>query len=288
MGSGSRESAGAAGGLPRLDRIKADRFTPGLSGKLLGALLELPSYLDRCTEDLGDFVLRYPKKLREAIEDDGDAEDDAKLIIATARAFPSDYVTPKERWLLAELKRRLAAGEKVLVFLRHTGTAALPRRLLRLIDEQVGAGALWMDTKKVPAAQREAWLDRHVIRTGTRVLLLNPDAVRTGLNNLVSFSVAIWHELHYSATTYRQANGRIHRIGQEKPVTVLFPYYERTAQQVGFDLVARKVSASLQVDGLDIQAALEAAGASEESEASMATAMALGEAVYRALTAKAA
>jgi hypothetical protein len=112
--------------------------------------------------------------------------------------------------------------------------------------------------------------------------------VRTGLNNLVSFSTAIWHELDYSATTYRQANGRLHRIGQTRPVTVWMPYYQATAQQIAFELISKKISASLQVDGLDLQAALEAAGASAESSTSMATAMSLGQAVYEALTRRAA
>jgi hypothetical protein len=48
--------------------------------------------------------------------------------------------------------------------------------------------------------------------------------------------------------------------------------------------VAKKFSASLQVDRLDLQAALEATGASEEETGAVATAMSLGEAVYRVLT----
>jgi hypothetical protein len=116
------------------------------------------------------------------------------------------------------------------------------------------------------------------------VLLVNPNAVRTGLNNLVSFSVGLWYEMDLSATTYRQANGRLHRIGQTRPVTVRTAYYAGTAQEVTFELVAKKITASLQVDGLDLQAALEAAGASEEHTASLATALSLGQAVYQALT----
>ena len=192
--------------------------------------------------------------------------------------------TPKERWLLDEVRGRIDRGEKVLIFLRHTGTAALPQRLLRLIGEDIASRAVWLNAQRVAAKKRQAWIDRHVIEPGVRVLLVNPDAVRTGLNNLVSFTTAIWYEPTYSALTYRQANGRIHRIGQTRPVTVLAPYYRGTAQEVAIDLVARKVSASLQVDGLDLQAALEAAGASETSTASIASEMQLGEAVYRALT----
>src|SRR4029078_9382086 len=82
------------------------------------------------------------------------------------------------------------------------------------------------------------------------VLLVNPNAVRTGLNNLVAFSVGLWYEMDLSATTYRQASGRLHRIGQTRPVTIRTAYYAGTAQKVTFDLIARKITASLQRDGL--------------------------------------
>jgi hypothetical protein len=52
-----------------------------------------------------------------------------------------------------------------------------------------------------------------------------------------------------------------------------------------FDLVAKKVSTSLQVDGLDLRAALEAAGASGDETTSSSIALSLGQAVYRALSA---
>jgi hypothetical protein len=45
----------------------------------------------------------------------------------------------------------------------------------------------------------------------------------------------------------------------------------------------RKVTASLQVDGLDVQATLEAAGAGEELPDGLDAALSLGRAVYRAL-----
>jgi hypothetical protein len=184
--------------------------------------------------------------------------------------LPRGWRTPKERWLLEQLAIYPGRGEKVLVFLRHTGTGHLPGRLLRLIRE-LTPRATWLDAKKVPTGKREAWIDEHVLGQDVEVLLVNPVAVRTGLNNLVSFSVGLWYELDLSATTYRQTNGRLHRIGQTRPVAIRIPYYAGTAQEIGFDLVAKKVSASLQVDGLDFQAALEAAGASEEHTASLVT-----------------
>jgi hypothetical protein len=249
--------------------IGKDRFTPDRSGRLLGALVELPSYLDRATDDLEPFVLCYPDHL-------------GGEIIATGQQFPSDWRTPKEAALLTEVRAFLERGQRVIIFLRHTGTK-LPLRLLRLL-RTVTDKVAWLDAKKVPTDRRETWINQHVIEPGVEVLVVNPNAVRTGLNNLVAFSAAVWYELDTSATTYRQANGRLHRIGQTKPVTIRVLFYRNTTQELTFDLVARKVSASLQVDGLDLQTALEAAGASESHSAALAAAMSLGQALYASLT----
>ena len=177
----------------------------------------------------------------------------------------------------------LDRGEKVLVFLRHTGTPELPARLLRIL-RPIAPSITWLDAAKVPTAKREAWIDQHVLQKDVQVLLVNPNAVRTGLNNLVSFSHALWYEMDLSTTTYRQANGRLHRIGQTRPVHIATPYYAGTAQEILLDLIAKKTTASLQVDGLDLQAALEAAGASAEETSALSTALSLGQAVHRALT----
>jgi hypothetical protein len=252
-----------------LDRIHTDRHDKERAGRLLGALVELPSYLDRATEDQPPFEIRYPAAL------DGE-------LITTGKAFPASWRTPKETWLLARIAALLDRGDKVLVFLRHTGTSELPNRLLGLL-KGITSKVAWLDAKKVPTARREAWIDQHVLAKDIQVLLVNPNAVRTGLNNLVSFSAGLWYELDLSTTTYRQAIGRLHRIGQTRPVAIETPFYAGTAQQVTFELIARKTTASLQVDGLDLQAALEAAGASAEETTALGTALSLGQAVYRAL-----
>ncbi len=177
----------------------------------------------------------------------------------------------------------MGEGRKVLVFLRHTGSAALPKRLLRLIRAETAGKAAWLDARRVATHRREAWIDEHVIARDVDVLLVNPNAVRTGLNNLVGFSIAVWHQLDYDARTYRQANGRLHRIGQENEVDVYFPFVAATAQEIALRLVAQKVTASLQVDGLSVQGALEAAGAAEDSRAALATT--IGQAIYEELQA---
>ncbi len=253
-----------------LTQIKRDRFRKGRAGKLLGALLELPSYLDRSTEDCGPFTLAYPEAL-------------GGEIIATGRQFPTGTRTIKEQYLLDSLSGALDRGDRAVVFLRHTG-GNLPKRLLRLITDNLTSSSFFLDAKRVSAKRREQYLNQHVIDPGVQVLIINPNCVRTGLNNLVAFSTAIWFETDYSSQTYLQANGRFHRIGQTRPVTILYPYWAGTAQEKAFHLIARKVTASLQVSGIDVRSALEAAGASEAAN-SLDTALAIGEALYQQLAA---
>ena len=106
---------------------------------------------------------------------------------------------------------------------------------------------------------------------------------QTGLNNLVAFSRAIWVQgLDYDARVVRQANGRIHRIGQTLDVTIEVPYYEDTVQKVALDLVARKITASVQVDGLSIEGALERAGADGTDDEASQAALGIGQAIYEA------
>jgi hypothetical protein len=253
------------------ERVRKDRYSD-LAGKLWGALSELPSYLDRCTRDLGEFVLSYPKEVGGGV-------------VATGKMFPSAWVTPKERWILHRVRACLREGRNILIFLRHTGESGLPARYLRLFLEHLGQRAVFLDVRKVKAAQREKWLNENVIEPGRRILIANPKAVQTGLNNLVAFSRAIWVEgIDYDARVVRQANGRVHRIGQELDVTIEVPYYTGTVQRTALDLVARKVTASVQVDGLSIEGALESAGAGDGDDEANQAAMGIGQAIYEAWT----
>ncbi len=248
-------------------QIKADRYTQ-LAGKLWGAMAELPSFLDRSTGDLEEFVLSYPK-------------DAGGAVVAAAKMFPASWVTPKERWVLHRVRTSIEQGRNVLIFLRHTGSSGLPARYLRLFKEYLGQRAVFLDVNKVKAARREDWLNENVVEPGRRILITNPKAVQTGLNNLVHFSRAIWVEgLDYDARVVRQANGRIHRIGQTLDVTIEVPYYAGTVQKTALDLVARKVSSSVQVDGLSIEGALESAGAGEGSDEANRAAIGIGRAIY--------
>jgi hypothetical protein len=94
--------------------------------------------------------------------------------------FPASWVTPKERWILRRVRASIEEGRNVLVFLRHTGSSGLPARYLRLFKEYLGQRAVFLDVNKVKAAQREDWLNEHVIEPGRRILITTRRRCRPG------------------------------------------------------------------------------------------------------------
>lgn len=253
-----------------IGQIASDRFQEGLSGKLFGALSTVPSYLDLATEDLPPFEVRYPESV-------------GGQLVARANPLPADWLAPKEAWLLERIGHYLERDERVVVYLENTGSPHLPKRLLRLI-RSVTSEVEWLDVTKVPTQERNRWIKSH---DSLDVLLVNPEAVKTGLNSLTRYTVALWHQLAH-ADTYRQACGRLHRLGQTKPVTIEVPYYASTGQEIRYERLVETVNAAEQLDALNLLAALKAAGASEEETTQAHATLSLGEAIYDAYGSRAA
>jgi hypothetical protein len=200
-------------------------------------------------------------------------------VVAEAPLFPASMVLPKEAWLLDTVERELSEGRRVLVFGWHV--ALLPR-LARLIAERIGEPVPILQADKVPTHKRQAWIDAQVIGKKRRVMVCNPVTVQTGLNNLVYFATEAYHQNPAcNPLVYRQAVGRVDRIGQRLPSRILFPIYTDTAQVQAYKLLMTKVSVSLSTDGLDGEAALEAAGAGDGIGA---TGMSVGKQLFEMLT----
>lgn len=242
--------------------------------KLLWAMMKLPTYPDLGCEDVDPFVIQMPF--------DQDEPEAARPVIVTAKLQPASYVTPKERWLLEFLAEQRTLGRRSLVFVTHTG-GGYPARLQRLL-RAAGASCAYLDVKKVKAADRDKWIEETC--GDVEVLICNPNAVRTGLNSLVAFSNAVWMEADYDARTYRQANGRIHRIGQVLPANVYYLYLQNSSQEDAKKLIAAKVDASLRVDGLDVASSLAMAGADDDTKAAAAVYQDVAEMIYQRATAR--
>ena len=238
-----------------LARIRKDMYDKeGKSGKLFGALAELPSYLDRATEDTGNqedgsYVIRYPESV-------GGEE------VARGKSLPASQTLAKEEWMLDLVERELAEGRNVMVYCWHV--SLLPR-LARLVEKRIGQKVPILYANKVATGKRQDWIDKQVVKKDRRVLVTNPVAIQTGLNNLVHFASEIWMENPAcNPTIFRQAIGRIDRIGQPLETRVYFPIYRGTLQETLHELLLRKVAVATATDGLDNESVLLAAGASTE------------------------
>lgn len=235
-------------------QIREDQFEKDLAGKLFGQLAELPSYLDRCTADTGnteggEYQIRYPESL-------------GHKLVAMQVPFAASEVMPKEQWMLDEIEAELAEGRNVMVFSWHV--ALLPR-LARLISERIGEKVPILYANKVPTAKRQDWITKQVVQKGARVMVTNPVAIQTGLNNLVHFATELWMENPAcNPIIYRQATGRVDRIGQLLETRIKFAVYAGTLQEALYDLLLQKVAVSISTDGLDPESALLAAGVGAE------------------------
>ena len=249
-----------------LAQMKHDQFKPDVAGKLFGALSELPSYLDRCSRGVGNqedgsYQIRYPAELG------------ASLVAEGASFDPLDPL-PKERWMIDQLKADLAAGENVMVFGWHQNV--LPRLKMLIERESLGVVPI-LDPARVPTAKRQSWIDKEVVKKGRRIMVCNPTTVQTGLNNLVHFSrIYVMENPACNPIAYRQAIGRIDRIGQTRPTKVYFPVYRETLQEAAHRLLLLKVAVSRATDGLDAEGALTAAGV---GDADALTSLSVGRAL---------
>ena len=86
------------------------------------------------------------------------------------------------------------------------------------------------------------------VKEGIDVMICHPRLVQTGLD-LIDFPTLCWFETDYSVYVMRQASRRSWRIGQTRPVKVVFMAYRNTLQADALKLVAKKLQSSLAVEG---------------------------------------
>ena len=158
----------------------------------------------------------------------------------------AERVYPKEQQLIDLVGQERLAGRRVLVYATHTGTRDITGRLETLLTRH-GFKTAVMKADRVQPKQREAWVAKRV-EEGIDVLICHPRLVQTGLD-LIAFPTVAWYETDYSVYTMRQASRRSWRIGQHRPVKVVFMAYRSTLQADALKLVAQKLQSSLAVEG---------------------------------------
>ncbi|GMV85105.1 MAG: hypothetical protein AMXMBFR80_09620 [Dehalococcoidia bacterium] len=199
------------------------------SKRLLGAYLQsLLAYPDACTKG-------------EQVIDPGSGE-----VIAAVPPLPEVHRYPKEQALLDLVEAEKHEGRRVLVYVTHTASRDITSRLESVLQE-AGHRVANLKADTVPPERREDWVAQRV-EAGLDVLLVHPRLVQTGLD-LVDFPTIVWQEVEYSVYTMRQASRRSWRIGQRRPVRVVYLAYRGTLQTQALTLVAKKLKASLAVEG---------------------------------------
>ena len=157
-----------------------------------------------------------------------------------------DKLYPKEKQLVDLVAAERLAGRKVLVYATHTGTRDITERMDKFLTEH-GFRVAVLKADSVAPDRREAWVEERV-KQGVDVLICHPRLVQTGLD-LIDFPTIVWQEVDYSTYVMRQASRRSWRIGQKRPVKVVFMAYRNTLQADALKLVAKKLQSSLAVEG---------------------------------------
>ena len=129
---------------------------------------------------------------------------------------------------------------------RTLGTRDITGRMDDMLTRH-GFKVAVMKADSVAPERREAWVAEKV-KQGVDVIICHPRLVQTGLD-LVDFPTIVWYETDYSVYTMRQASRRSWRIGQTRPVKVIFMAYRNTLQADALKLVAKKLQSSLAVEG---------------------------------------
>ena len=206
----------------------ADALKSGSKRLLATYLQTLLAYPDGCTR--GETVFD-PRK--------GD-------IIVSVPPLSEDRLYPKEKALVDLVAAERMAGRRVLVYVTHTGTRDITGRMDDILTRH-GFNVAVMKADAVAPDKREAWVaDR--VKQGVDVLICHPRLVQTGLD-LIDFQTLCWYETDYSVYVMRQASRRSWRIGQTRPVKVVFMSYRNSLQADALKLVAKKLQSSLAVEG---------------------------------------
>ncbi len=167
-------------------------------------------------------------------------------VIVQVPPLSHEKLYPKEKALVDLVAAERLEGRRVLVYATHTGTRDITGRMEDILTRH-GFRTAVMKADAVAPNRRENWVaDR--VSEGVDVLISHPRLVQTGLD-LIDFPTLCWFETDYSVYVSRQASRRSWRIGQTRPVKVVYMAYRNTLQADALKLVAKKMQSSLAVEG---------------------------------------
>ena len=195
-----------------------------------------------------------------------------KPIVTPEDCGDADTVGEKEQAVLDIVRRKVEAGERVLVYTSWVRSDS-QKKLLKLLTRN-GFHAEIMSEKISPDA-REEWVFKR-LAAGMQVLITNPSLVETGLD-LNAFTTLIFFSMGYKLFTLRQASRRSWRINQTAPkVEVYMLYYRDTMQQKAMKLMASKLAVAGIIEGNFTEEGLAAMSDVKDMTSQMAKELMMG------------
>ena len=184
-----------------------------------------------------------------------------QVLITAKDVEDKEMIRPKEQQLIDIVKEKHNNGEKVLVYYHWTNITNLDERIPELLRKE----GLKVSVLKssVSAQKREEWIRDRIEKDNIDVLLCNPSLVETGLD-LLDFTTIIFYEVGYNLYTMRQSSRRSWRLGQTRPISVYYLYYNDTIQEQALSLMATKLQASMAIEGKFSEEGLNALSNNED------------------------
>ena len=166
-------------------------------------------------------------------------------LVEPANLSDIDTLNEKDKKILELVERKVAAGERVIIYTAWTRLDT-QQKLLKLLSEK-GYRTKILHASVSPQ-KREEWVEKQV-KSGIDVLICNPALVETGLD-LNAFTTLIFYNVAYNLYIFRQASRRSWRINQTTPrVEVYIFYYSGTMQFRAMKLMASKLAAATVIEG---------------------------------------
>lgn len=184
---------------------------------------------------------------------DGELVDSVGIqgILSSPDQWPAPLF-PKDAVICALIKQEIDAGRGCGVFFEQVNRRPWLERIKRILNAKYGIWAEVLTRDTCHKTERMEWYRGFVKRCKEMgqppVLLTNGDLVREGVD-LVELPTIIETSVCYKINNLRQRDRRSWRITQDKPVKVIFVYYEGSWQEIGLCMVAEKMKAAQLVEG---------------------------------------
>lgn len=136
--------------------------------------------------------------------------------------------SPKMQWLLKNLPKLYDEGHRVLIFSQWTKLLDVIEYLL---EDQLGETFYRLDGSNSVDGRQDMIDSFNAPGCPSRTFLLSTRAGGMGIN-VTSADTVILHDVDFNPTVDRQAEDRVHRIGQKKKVTIYRLVCNGTVDQV--------------------------------------------------------